>query len=75
MKITSAEELAAGINAYVASESNVTLSMIRRKFNTSLQRIESLHKSGLIKTLPKKLDSRAGGKMGATVGGWRKGWC
>lgn len=55
--------LAAAITAYMQSHKLVTRGELKRKHNTSLDRLERLENEGLV-TLPPKLSKSAGATLG-----------
>lgn len=57
------QELTIAINEYMASHKMVTQGELRKKFKTSIERLERLNNAGVI-TLPKKLSRSAGSTLG-----------
>jgi hypothetical protein len=66
-------ELIAGVKTYMASKKLVTRGELKKKFNTSLSRLEQLEKQGLLK-LPAKLSRSAGATLGRKKSNTMQGW-
>jgi hypothetical protein len=66
-------QLIEAVKTYMASHKLVTRGELRRKANTSLERLERLESEGLI-VLPPKLSKSAGATLGRKKSGTCKNW-
>jgi hypothetical protein len=66
-------QLIEAVKTYMASHKLVTRGELRRKFNTSLERLARLEDEGFF-TLPPKLSKSAGATLGRKKSGTCKNW-